>query len=960
MADRSNFFIMHLFHEMKQRFPAVPDRVISECIRQNFNDKQICEAILTVKNRNFIRRQFPTAHVPNMLPTAVNDGTAAVGANDTSTTESETESSRCEDDLCVTSETEETECSCSKVSPNPGAGSESSMMPSAVTGVAPSTFIPLAANQTYTQWRDLIKISEVRDAPSSFAPPLSLEGCGRGFGGGCCCRHPEDLHLLGKYGDSEAEMVNTVEGSVPIRDADSEGPVCDRNETAIDGLGDNDFIKFKRGAATKCTAANVRPHPIASSLPDVRVPGVLPPPSSQAPNFDDLSEQVNLINLSSPPPSTTFCNPEWDRSRIQEGRPSKGGTSNISSKEQAAGSGPLSPPFKPSRTRDQNVSQDEDSFGEEPLVLPHEVDDFHFNVNCRLKTSGGGSHFLDEEGERRMDLGGKGKTSASGSVKLTASSPAGPSLKCKHANPQGLQPAPVFAGHRQFRSSKESSNSPGRPVSPSNYAGASASPSSSQLIETPLSYTSVNLTLRQPSSDPLPPIDIRSSVGDSSVYTSASSCFPQQSFQSELQIRIGGNAGISSGSGYAPMTPSWKSQQSNPKNQTSSQSPRVTQKQPHDLSPNRLAAENRSVGHSQNSPQDPRRENWERPRSLYGPSSAVNTGRPQTLESVSLPDVSQIRFFAGEQDKAPGVSSRHTAVQHQPDVRNRPAASVSSSPVTGLPPPGPLPSSNSPKDRPRLPANATSSSFDGHSQSSCSDISRCKALLVHQMERKNLLEREFNSEKEKLKSMQEQTRIMEEDLKFRQMRQRQYATLPVIQKVHALRQEIQILQEECKKMTQEVDLNSDIQVPLGETDEEFYKNIYTGQHGSVLLHQPAAQHHEAQVSEIIHRNTREQRRHRENPVPPGMEPPGGLEGIHAQDTTNNPGMESSTSSEGPNWMCPTCTFRNHPALDKCEQCEMPCIMLEGSQTQDIHIHVTHHNFPIRSDLRYSSLPADYS
>jgi hypothetical protein len=46
--------------------------------------------------------------------------------------------------------------------------------------------------------------------------------------------------------------------------------------------------------------------------------------------------------------------------------------------------------------------------------------------------------------------------------------------------------------------------------------------------------------------------------------------------------------------------------------------------------------------------------------------------------------------------------------------------------------------------------------------------------------------------------------------------------------------EIQRLQEECKKMTQEVDLSLDAQVPLGETDEEFYKNIYTGQQGFIL------------------------------------------------------------------------------------------------------------------------------
>ncbi|XP_046407135.1 TGF-beta-activated kinase 1 and MAP3K7-binding protein 2-like isoform X2 [Ischnura elegans] len=953
MADRSNFFIMHLFHEMKQRFPAIPDRVVSECIRQNFNDKKICEAILTVKNRNFSRRQFPSAQAANMLPAAVNDESTAVGANDTSTTESETESSRCEDDACATSETEETEFSDSREPPDPSVIGVNAAMPPASSRAVPGTVASDIPDVTDNLCRDPIKISDVRDVPTSFGPPLSLEGCGRGFGGGCCCRHGEELELLRQYGDS-SDIVSMVEGVMPLRGGDSD--FLSRNDVAFDVLGGGDVAKFGQGAPRKLSAANIPPH-TSASLPGVRLPGVVPPPSSQVPNIEDLTSHASLINLSSPPPSVPFVDPGFNYpSHIPENRPPKGagGSSYVPSADHLPHGVPLSPPFKP-RLHDQNIGQYEDSFLEEPSMTSHDVEDFSFNVNCRLKTSGVGSHFLDEEDERRMELGSKGKTSASSTVKLTTTSPTAPPLSRKHVSPQGLQPTPVFAGHRQFRSTKESPTSPGRPVSPSNYANATASPSASQLIETPVSYTSVNLTVRQPSSDPLPPIDIRSSVGDSSVYTS--SCFPQQSFQSELQIRIGGSAGISGGSGYAPMSPSWKSQQTSPKSQTACQSPPVSQRRPHDHSPSRLAPESRGAGFRQNSPQTSRRENVERPRSLYGPSSL----KTQAQVSGSLPDVSKARSFTGDHEKVAGPGARNTAVHYQPDVRSRPPASVPSSPATGLPPPGPLPTSNSPKERPRHPANA-SSSFEGHSQATCSDVSRCKALLVHQMERKNLLERELNCEREKLKSMQEQTKSMERDLRIKQMQQRCHASLPIIQKVHALRQEIKYLQEECKKRAQAVDLNSDIQVPLGETDEEFYKNIYTGQRGWVLVPRPDSQSHEPQLTATFHQESREQwRRHRENPAPPGMEHPGGVEGVHVRaDPVGGTRMGPSTSSEGPNWMCSSCTFHNHPALDKCEQCEMPRIMLEGSQTQDIHIHVTHHNFPIRSDLRYSSLPADYS
>ncbi|XP_050297796.1 TGF-beta-activated kinase 1 and MAP3K7-binding protein 2 isoform X2 [Anthonomus grandis grandis] len=41
------------------------------------------------------------------------------------------------------------------------------------------------------------------------------------------------------------------------------------------------------------------------------------------------------------------------------------------------------------------------------------------------------------------------------------------------------------------------------------------------------------------------------------------------------------------------------------------------------------------------------------------------------------------------------------------------------------------------------------------------------------------------------------------------------------------------------------------------------------------------------------------------------------------------------------WNCSKCTFLNHPALDKCEQCEMPQIFhVSASPGDNIHIHVT--------------------
>ena len=36
-----------------------------------------------------------------------------------------------------------------------------------------------------------------------------------------------------------------------------------------------------------------------------------------------------------------------------------------------------------------------------------------------------------------------------------------------------------------------------------------------------------------------------------------------------------------------------------------------------------------------------------------------------------------------------------------------------------------------------------------------------------------------------------------------------------------------------------------------------------------------------------------------------------------------PGPQRDEDFEGAHWNCESCTFLNHPALNRCEQCEMP-------------------------------------
>ncbi|XP_069699931.1 TGF-beta-activated kinase 1 and MAP3K7-binding protein 3-like isoform X2 [Periplaneta americana] len=300
------------------------------------------------------------------------------------------------------------------------------------------------------------------------------------------------------------------------------------------------------------------------------------------------------------------------------------------------------------------------------------------------------------------------------------------------------------------------------------------------------SYTSVNLTLRPPSSEPQPPIDI-SSAGSSLTYSTCS-YDPRQGYQSQLQIRIG-PGGVGSVSALRTQT---------------SPAPPYRQEE-----------------HQQ--------ELWQ-----------LEDGTGVTMHELVLPST---RSEYGSREKF--FLEYYT-----------------------------------------------------------------EALLRQQLERKNKLQKELYKEKENLRAMQREVQEMRRDLEQRQ-RRKQTLSLPVVStvKVQELRLEIQKLQEECKKMTHEVDLSMDARVPLGETDEEFYKNIYTGQRGFIF--------------------------------PPAPPPP------PRPNTGSRRGLPTGDSVDGPHWTCTECTFQNHPLLDKCETCEMPRIVLAGGEMQDIHIHVTHHNFPAR-------------
>jgi len=145
-------------------------------------------------------------------------------------------------------------------------------------------------------------------------------------------------------------------------------------------------------------------------------------------------------------------------------------------------------------------------------------------------------------------------------------------------------------------------------------------------------------------------------------------------------------------------------------------------------------------------------------------------------------------------------------------------------------------------------------------------LPKTKMVISAQLERKQKLASELLAEKQKLEKMKKNVAMMEEDI----VRRRTYS-----RKIVHLRNDIEILQLECQKLTVQVKTATENQVLLDKSNEKFYNQIYTGQKVSFGK---------------IHK-------------------------------------EYQDYSESQNWVCPMCTFQNHPTLPRCEQCNMACFDL---------------------------------
>ncbi|GAB1862564.1 Mitogen-activated protein kinase kinase kinase 7-interacting protein 2 [Camponotus japonicus] len=342
------------------------------------------------------------------------------------------------------------------------------------------------------------------------------------------------------------------------------------------------------------------------------------------------------------------------------------------------------------------------------------------------------------------------------------------------------------------------------------------------------SYTSVSLTLRPPSSEPQPPIDIRSE-GSSLTYSTSS--LDPRGFQSRLQISIGpGNVGSVAAARIRP------------------------------------PMANSLLPSTQTSPQRP-------PGLPPGPPSQLPRPTTTTMSAPTTPCV-------------PPTTTNIVPICSLPTTPSAPT-------TIGI-------------------ASPSSASVGDHTQST-SDQNRSplsqmtehqKKLIAEQLVRKERLARELRVEKGRLEAMKKEVQALAKPMD------------PLIspqERKKRLRSEIYMLQVECDRLADQVDQWSDRRVPLGETNEEFYQSIYTGQ---PLPTRPL-----------------------NLPPPLPSQPPVWQS---EQPTT----IGSDNERDEPSWVCTMCTFDNHPLMNKCEECDMPRLLTpsdSAGETQDIHIRVTHHH-----------------
>lgn len=166
------------------------------------------------------------------------------------------------------------------------------------------------------------------------------------------------------------------------------------------------------------------------------------------------------------------------------------------------------------------------------------------------------------------------------------------------------------------------------------------------------------------------------------------------------------------------------------------------------------------------------------------------------------------------------------------------------------------------------------------------DAAYTQALLVHQKARMERLCHELKLKKKNLEKLKEEVNEMENDLTRRRLqRSNSVSQIPSLDEMQQLRCKNRLLQIDIDCLTKEIDL-------LQARGPHFNPNAIHNFYDNLGFL---------------------------GPVPPK---PKGTPAAEPSSKSMKPVSEVE-DDDGVQWGCTACTFLNHPALNRCEQCEFP-------------------------------------
>ncbi|XP_060608598.1 TGF-beta-activated kinase 1 and MAP3K7-binding protein 3-like isoform X2 [Ruditapes philippinarum] len=213
------------------------------------------------------------------------------------------------------------------------------------------------------------------------------------------------------------------------------------------------------------------------------------------------------------------------------------------------------------------------------------------------------------------------------------------------------------------------------------------------------------------------------------------------------------------------------------------------------------------------------------------------------------------------------------------------------------------------------------------------DPAYLQALLSHQKSRMDKLVDDLKLAEERLAQLRGEVTTLESRVIER--KRQKSSVFPSSVDLAKLKGDNLQLQADIQLMTREVDLMNNGQTPLGVLDpleqQNFYKTINMGPSGSIY----------GGASHVPHKSTPTRpppeippelppRDPQPREVPPPLPPRIAATQVPPP-PPHQPTINSGDSdAEGEMWNCSACTLLNHPALNKCECCEMPRMGMPAS------------------------------